>query len=113
MRIGIIGLVMSTLNPHYLEKTAPGCRVENAIEAARRAVAALKPKVDLIVALSHARKEENQELASEVPEISCIFDPNINYGSHSLFLADPQQYADRFAKTLVIRADGRNRMRTV
>ncbi len=106
VRIGVIGLVMSTLNPRYLEDLAPGCRAVNAVETAKKAVAELKGKADLIVALSHVRKEENEELGKQVPEISLITDPNVKYGSHSLFLADPDQVVDRFGKALVVRTDG-------
>ncbi len=105
-RIGIVGLVMGTMGLHYLDKVAPGCAVGGPIEAGKKAVAELKGKVDLIVALSHCRKEENEALGREAPEIGIIFDPNVNYGSHSLFMADPSDYADRFEKALVIRADG-------
>jgi len=105
VKIGIVGLIMGTLNPYYINKVAPGCSVKDPIETAKRQVAALKDKVDLIFALSHLRKEENQKLAAEVPEISLIFDPNINYGSYSLFMADPKNYVDRFGSTLVVRAD--------
>ena len=105
-RIGIVGLVMGTMGLHYLDKVAPGCAVGDPIEAGKKAVAELKGKVDLIVALSHCRKEENEALGREAPEIGIIFDPNVNYGSHSLFMADPSDYADRFEKALVIRADG-------
>ncbi len=105
-KIGVLGLVMGTLNPAYLAKAAPGCSVTDPVAAAKKAVADLKGKVDMIVALSHCRKEENQQLAKEVPEISIIFDPNINYGNHGVFMADPNENVDRFEKTLVVRADG-------
>jgi hypothetical protein len=105
-RIGIVGVVMGTLGIPYLAKVAPGYTVTDPIAAVARAVAELKGKVDLIVALSHCRKEENQALAKAVPELSIIFDPNINYGSHSIFMAEPNDNVDRFEKTLVVRADG-------
>jgi len=106
VRIGVIGLVIGTLNKHFLAKVAPGCRVTNCVDAAKQAAAELKDKVDLIVALSHAKKEENQQIAKEVPDIRILFDPNINYSSHSLFMSDPKDNVDRFGDTLILRADG-------
>ena len=106
VRVGVIGLVSSSLGVPYLRRTAPGHTAGDMLEAAAESVAELTPKTDLIVALSHARKEENQKLAEAFPQISVIFDPNINYGSHGMFIPDPSDYADRFGETLVIRADG-------
>lgn len=106
VRIGVIGLIMETLNPHFIKQVAPGCSVTSTVDAAKQAVAELKGKVDLIVALSHVNKKENEALGGQVPEISVLFDPNINYGSHSTFMSKPEMYVDRFGDTLVVRCDG-------
>jgi hypothetical protein len=106
VRVGIIGLIIGTLNPRYLEKLAPGCRVVDPVQAAKDIVAQQKGSVDIFVALSHVRKEENEALGAQVPEIGIIFDPNINFGNHSIFLPDPLSSVDRYAKALVVRADG-------
>ncbi len=106
VRIGVVGLIMNTLNPHFIEKVAPGCSVEDLVESARKAVSELKPKCEFIVALSHARQEENTQLAKKVPEISIIFDPNITYGSHSLFINNAEEYYDTVNKKLIVRSDG-------
>jgi 2',3'-cyclic-nucleotide 2'-phosphodiesterase (5'-nucleotidase family) len=63
VRVGLLGLVGGQ---------APGLRVEEPAEAARRALAELRGRVDLVVCLSNLGIEADAELATEVEGIHFI-----------------------------------------
>lgn len=65
VRIGLIGLTIDSNPASYV-------RYRNPIETAKTQVAALRGKVDAIVALTHLSLAEDQQLAAAVPEIDLI-----------------------------------------
>jgi len=65
IRVGLIGLTINSNKKKYVSYIDP-------IQAARTQVAALKDKVDLIIALTHLNLAQDQKLAAEVPEIDLI-----------------------------------------
>jgi 5'-nucleotidase len=65
VKVGLIGLTIDSNKQKYVSYSDP-------IQAARTQVAALKGKVDIIVALTHLNLAQDQKLAAEVPEIDLI-----------------------------------------
>jgi hypothetical protein len=72
IRVGILGLARQ--NAGFSQKTPEGRRIvtSDPVEAARRAVPALKKKSDLVVALVTLELEEAKALAKEVPGIDVV-----------------------------------------
>lgn len=72
IRVGVFGLTTASL-PHLAdEATMARLRVVDHAAAARHAVAALEPQVDLVVALTHIGLDSDRELARAVPGIDLI-----------------------------------------
>ncbi len=72
IRVGVFGLTTASL-PHLAdEATMARLRVVEHAAAARHAVAALEPQVDLVVALTHIGLDSDRELARAVPGIDLI-----------------------------------------
>jgi 5'-nucleotidase / UDP-sugar diphosphatase len=65
VRIGLIGLVIDSTKKPWVKYTPP-------IDAARAQVAALKGKVDAIVALTHLALLQDQALLEALPEIDLV-----------------------------------------
>ena len=65
LRIGLFGLTIDSNKVAWVRYTPP-------LDAAREAVAALKGKCDLIVALTHLTLEEDRELAEQVREVDLV-----------------------------------------
>ncbi|MCU0549830.1 MAG: bifunctional metallophosphatase/5'-nucleotidase [Leptolyngbya sp. Prado105] len=65
VRIGLIGLTIDSNPASYV-------RYRDPIETAKAQVAAMRGKVDAIVALTHLSLAEDQQLAAAVPEIDLI-----------------------------------------
>jgi len=65
LRIGLIGLTLDSNPASYVQYTDP-------IAAAKKQVAALKGKVDIIIALTHLSIAQDRELIRSVPEINMV-----------------------------------------
>jgi 5'-nucleotidase / UDP-sugar diphosphatase len=65
VRVGLLGLTIDANKQPWVRYAPP-------IEAARQAVAQLKGKCDVIVALTHLALDGDREIAEEVPEIDLI-----------------------------------------
>jgi len=65
IRIGLIGLVIDSTKKSWVKYTPP-------IDAARTQIAALKGKVDAIVALTHLALLQDQALVEALPEIDLV-----------------------------------------
>ncbi|MBD1847180.1 bifunctional metallophosphatase/5'-nucleotidase [Cyanobacteria bacterium FACHB-63] len=65
VRVGLIGLTIDSNPANYV-------RYRDPIQTAKNQVAALRGKVDAIVALTHLSLAEDQQLAAAVPEIDLI-----------------------------------------
>lgn len=65
VRVGLIGLTVDANKQAWVRYAPP-------IDAARAAVAGLRGKCDVIVALTHLTLGEDQQLAEQVPEIGVI-----------------------------------------
>jgi len=73
LRIGLLGLLGRRTFPDSFDpNVAKQLEVRDPLEAARSAVAALKGRVDLIVAVTHEETDEDIALARAVPEIDVI-----------------------------------------
>jgi 5'-nucleotidase len=70
LRVGVFGLLTHESATYRAGKE--GIVVEDEIEAARRMVAELRPKADVIVMLSHAGREVDERIGAEVPGIDVI-----------------------------------------
>lgn len=71
-KLGVFGLMTEGLDKVTGKDKIKGITVTSAAAAAREAVAALKGKCDLIVALSHCGSDEDVKLADEVQGIDVI-----------------------------------------
>jgi 5'-nucleotidase len=65
VRVGLIGLTLDSNPASYVQYTDP-------IAAAKKQVAALKGKVDIIIALTHLSIAQDRELIRSVPEINIV-----------------------------------------
>ncbi|HTY58252.1 MAG TPA: bifunctional UDP-sugar hydrolase/5'-nucleotidase [Bacteroidota bacterium] len=72
LRLGIIGLISQELYELVNQNNLVGLRVLSPVETARRYAAELKPKTDLVIALTHQGVEEDSELAAGVPGLAII-----------------------------------------
>ena len=69
LRIGILGLMTNKVK---LDQSAPDLRVDEPIETAKRIVAELKNKCQVIILLSQLRYQDNVKLADQVADINFI-----------------------------------------
>jgi 5'-nucleotidase / UDP-sugar diphosphatase len=65
VRVGLIGLTIDSNPASYVQYTDP-------ITAAKKQVAALKDKVDIIIALTHLSIAQDRDLIRSVPEINMV-----------------------------------------
>ncbi|HCV42993.1 MAG TPA: hypothetical protein DGH68_05880 [Bacteroidetes bacterium] len=72
LRIGIFGLILQNLAGMVNQNNIVGLKVLSPIETARKMIAVLKPKADLIIALTHQGVEEDSELAANVTGLDVI-----------------------------------------
>jgi len=72
LRIGIFGLILQNLAGMVNQNNIVGLKVLSPVETARKMVAVLKPKTDLIIALTHQGVEEDSELAASVTGVDVI-----------------------------------------
>jgi hypothetical protein len=105
VKIGVIGLTLQTMDKVYLAKVAPTVEVTDPLQAAEKAAAELRGKVDLVVALSHLREEYNFDMISKLKDLEIVIDPYIQYGNHHTWIKDDEWVSFRDA-TLVLRSDG-------
>lgn len=104
VKFGVLGLMLTDLQPYYYTRRAPGTRVTDALEAAQRHVPELRSRNDVVVVLSHNKVAFNRKLAAEVPGIDLIVDPYIETENHKLWL-DDAELSERVGDTLIARAD--------
>lgn len=106
VKVGVIGLTIHTLSRRaYLDKVAPNAVLSDPVEAARKSFEALRPKTDLIIALSHLREETSFEVAEKVRGIEFLVDPFIQYGSHRTWI-DEEAWVGFRGDSVLLRADG-------
>jgi 2',3'-cyclic-nucleotide 2'-phosphodiesterase (5'-nucleotidase family) len=95
VRVGVIGLVTEKTPSMTIRKGNEGVRFEPAREALERLVPVVRPKCDLLVALTHVGYDEDLELARSVKGVDVIV------GGHShTDLPGPVQVGD----TVVVQA---------
>ena len=88
VKVGLFGVLMSTINATYLERVAPGAVLENSVAAAKKAAAELRPRVDLVVGLCHANDDENRTLLAECAAIDAVVDPYCFSGASRVWIPD-------------------------
>ncbi|RMF61801.1 MAG: hypothetical protein D6743_13085 [Calditrichaeota bacterium] len=72
VKVGIFGVTTNSRIVRVLVPASTGFEIRDPIEAAKRAVAELKKKCDVVVALSHLGAQGSKKLAIEVPGIDVI-----------------------------------------
>jgi 5'-nucleotidase/UDP-sugar diphosphatase len=70
LKIGIFGLVTTEYADYQSLKE--GIRIVSEIETAKRMASALRPKADIVIALSHAGEKVDAQIAATVPGIDII-----------------------------------------
>ncbi len=105
LRVGVFGLIAETMGKVYLAKVAPGIELQPSVETARKVVAELKGKVDLIVALAHVRQDASERLAKEVEGIDIVIDPAIEYGNHHPRIKD-EEWEETIGRAVRLRSNG-------
>ena len=104
IKVGILGLTLSTVQPHYFNRRAPGYIVTDHIEAAKKHVWQLRSRNDVVLVLSHNTVDNNKKLAQEVKGIDFIVDPFMEGGHHKLWLEEDQLMVEE-GTTLIARTD--------
>lgn len=82
MRIGVFGVMVAMVTERMKTQAASAYLWDNPIESARETVAALRPQVDVVVALTHIGHRKDLELAESVSGIDIIL------GGHSHTVLD-------------------------
>lgn len=77
LRIGVIGLITQELYSLVIQSNLTGLRVLSPAETAQKYVDELRPKTDLLIALTHQGAEEDSVLAASVKGLDMII------GGHS------------------------------
>jgi 5'-nucleotidase / UDP-sugar diphosphatase len=97
VRVGFIGVTIDSNPASYVKYSDP-------YASARQEIAALKPNVDIIVALTHLSISQDQKLAETVPEVDIILGGHEHENIQQLRGADftPIYKADANAKTVYI-----------
>ncbi len=72
IRIGVVGLMTEKLPRLINQKVKGKVDATPIVEAARREIAALDPETDLIILLTHQGRDEDKELAAQVPGADII-----------------------------------------
>ena len=91
LRVGIFGLVFKRLQI-VIDKKEPQLVVTDPIEAAKKVVAELKDKCNVIIALAHIRYPQVKMLAETVNDIDVII------ASHDpIYRPNPEQYGSAIA----------------
>ena len=85
---------------------APGCRILDPFAAAVKSYEALRPKTDIIIALSHLREDTNFSLIEKLKGLEIIIDPYIQQGSHKTWLKEESEWLEEKDDTLFLRSDG-------
>jgi 2',3'-cyclic-nucleotide 2'-phosphodiesterase (5'-nucleotidase family) len=70
LRVGVFGLITREAATYPAAKE--GVQIAGEIETARRLVALLRPKADIIIAISHAGEDVDNLIAAQVPGIDVI-----------------------------------------
>lgn len=103
-KIGVLGLTLNTLQQYYLDKRAPGTKVTDFIEAAKKYVPELRKTNDIVIVMSHNKVADNKRLVQAVPGIDFIIDPFIELENHKLWLEKDQLNATE-GNTFIARTD--------
>jgi hypothetical protein len=105
IKVGVFGLTLETLSRSFMGKVAPDAVIHDPFEAARKAYDELRPRADIIIALSHLREETNFELVKQLKGLEILIDPNIHYGNHSTWIKE-EEWLSRQEETVFLRSDG-------
>ncbi len=88
LRVGVFGLTVPMVTPRMAARVVSAFLFDDPIDTARAQVAALRPQVDVLVALTHIGLREDERLARACPELDLII------GGHShVVLPAPQVVA--------------------
>jgi hypothetical protein len=106
VRVGVFGVVLSTLNPSYKARiTGESYELLDAVEVTRKIVPELRSQCDILVALSHINIDDNERIAVEVPGIDVIVDPYSRRGTQPVWITEGE-YVAWLKKVPLLRIDG-------
>ena len=89
LRIGVFGVMVPMVTERMKTRAASAYLWDPPLETAAEVVAELRPKVDVLIALTHIGHREDLRLAERVPGIDIIF------GGHShTVIPSPERVAD-------------------
>lgn len=83
VRVGLVGLTTREVHEGDFREAAEGLKALDPVAAAAQAVKALRPKVDLIVALSHLGESGSALVAQKVPGIDVLINGHRRSGGDS------------------------------
>lgn len=107
VRIGLYGVLLDSLSPGYRERALQDGTYDilDPLTASRRVVEDLRPRCDVLVALSHLDIPQNYRVAREVEGIDAIVDPYSQSGNKAVWVAEGKYVLER-GGTSVLRIDG-------
>ena len=105
VRVGVIGLTLSTLSKPFLRKVAPDARLLDPFESASKSYRELRDKTDIVIALSHLREETNFDLVKKLKGLEVLIDPYVQFGNHHTWIKEEEWLSLR-EDTLFLRSDG-------
>ena len=104
-RFGFYGVLLSSLNPTLLRRVlGEKYSLLDAQEATRKVVEKLRPKCDVLVALSHVNRSTNYEIARSVKGIDAIIDPDCISGNKSIWVAKGQYVNEKWGAPILLMA---------
>lgn len=104
-KIGVVALLMDTLQPSFLDKIAPGTRLIPPLVALRTEVDRLKDQVDMIFVLGHCNRPTIEKMAKEFPEVDFVLEANSYMGSDSIWVSTNRYFVENHGKVL-LKVDG-------
>ncbi len=104
VKAGILGLTINTLQPHYIGQKAPGTKVIDGLEAAKKYVPMLRERNDIVVVMSQNSLEFNEKLAAEVKGIDFVLDPHFKLGSTKIWVEE-EDLVQAVGDSFIVRSD--------
>jgi len=106
VRFGVYGTILDSLNKSYTRRVlGEDYEILDALESTRKVVSELRPRCDVVIALSHLNKDDNYKIATSVEGIDAIVDPYCQYGNKAVWIMEGEYLAER-GGVPILRIDG-------
>lgn len=105
VRFGLFCVMLDKLNPTYRARAFPEAALLEPMAEARKVVAELKDRCDVVVALSQLNTEDSSALLDANPEIDVLIDPQARNGIKAIWI-NPGEYVVEHAGRPLLRIDG-------